>query len=111
MRHVFFVFITEAKSHYVNRYVNGTLGQLTWATDVTTEVNRDICTTQIQKPIDHTIPGDDGPLSPTMTQRLPPLEITSDEMVQLGYMPQRDDYEKVLRKRGCNFHSNTKNRF
>lgn len=48
------------------------------------------------QPIDHTSPGDEGPLSPSLTQRLPPLDISSDEMLQLGYMPFRDDYEKVI---------------
>lgn len=29
-----------------------------------------------------------------MTSRLPPLDITPDEATQLGYMPQRDDFER-----------------
>ncbi|CAL8126352.1 unnamed protein product [Orchesella dallaii] len=84
----------EAKTEYVNRYVVGTLGELTWPSNIPNEVNRSICNSQIQKPVDHTVPCDDGPLSPSLTQRLPPLEITPDEMLQLVYMPNRDDYEK-----------------
>lgn len=87
--------ILDAKTEYVNRYVVGTLGELTWSTGIPNDVNRNICNTHVQKPIDHTIPSDEGPLSPGLTKRLPPLEIGSDEMLQLGYMPNRDDYERV----------------
>lgn len=85
----------EAKTEYVNRYVVGALGELTWSTEAHNEVTRNICNINLQKPLDHTIPWDDGPLSPSLTQRLPPLDINLDETLQLGYMPNRDDYERV----------------
>ncbi len=44
---------------------------------------------------DLTIP-DDGPLGPAAMAKLPPLDITPEEAVLLGYMPQRDDFEKVI---------------
>lgn len=87
---------TEAKKHYVERYVEGPLGQLTWSTSGPNEANQNTSNIEIQKPVDHTIPSDEGPLSPSLTQRLPPLEISQEEMLQLGYMPYRDDYEKVI---------------
>lgn len=39
---------------------------------------------------------DHGPLSPDLTSKLPPLDITPEEATQLGYMPQRDDFERVI---------------
>lgn len=47
----------------------------------------------VERPKDHTT-ADEGPLSPSLTQRLQPLDIVEDEATQLGYMPNRDDYEK-----------------
>ena len=44
--------------------------------------------------IDHTCP-DNAPLSPSITSRLPPLAIQPEETLELGYMPQRDDFERV----------------
>lgn len=43
---------------------------------------------------DLTIP-DDGPLGPKAMAKLPPLDISPEEATLLGYMPQRDDFEKV----------------
>lgn len=43
--------------------------------------------------IDHTCP-DNAPLSPSITSRLPPLAIQPEETLELGYMPQRDDFER-----------------
>lgn len=48
---------------------------------------------------DLTIP-DDGPLGPLAMAKLPPLDITPEEANLLGYMPQRDDFEKVRRRLG-----------
>jgi hypothetical protein len=39
---------------------------------------------------------DCGPLSPVLTARLPPLDVTPDEAALLGYMPHRDDFERVF---------------
>ena len=36
-----------------------------------------------------------GPLSPTLTKPLPPADLTLDEQHILGYMPLRDDFERV----------------
>lgn len=44
--------------------------------------------------IDH-VPEDNGPLSPLVISRLPPLDITLEEAQLLGYKPHRDDYERV----------------
>lgn len=76
--------ITEAKEEYIARYLNGNIGKHTWP------------------PTDSYVPNltdqtksDHGPLSPDLTSRLPPLDITPEEAAQLGYMPQRDDFERV----------------
>jgi len=76
--------ITEAKEEYIARYLNGNIGKHTWP------------------PTDSYVPNltdqtksDHGPLSPDLTSKLPPLDITPEEAAQLGYMPQRDDFERV----------------
>jgi hypothetical protein len=90
---------SEAKDEYVNRFVTGTTGQATWHTfPFNSEIDStDSIQTQatiVQRPIDHTRECDESPLSPSLTSKLPPLDISSDEMQQLGYMADRDDYEK-----------------
>lgn len=79
------ILIAEAKEEYVKKFVQGTLGHITW-----NNVQE-----KVQCPQDHTSV-DEGPLSPSLTQKLAPLDIQPDEMGQLGYMPNRDDYEKVI---------------
>lgn len=39
---------------------------------------------------------DKGPLSPDVISRLPPLDVSVEETRQIGYMPHRDDYERVI---------------
>ncbi|OXU24725.1 hypothetical protein TSAR_012124 [Trichomalopsis sarcophagae] len=73
----------EAKDEYVARYLDGNIGKFTWPLIETYSPNLTDHTT-----LDH------GPLSPDLTSRLPPLDITPDEATQLGYMPQRDDFER-----------------
>ncbi len=36
-----------------------------------------------------------GPLSPSLTVPQPPVELTPQEVTELGYMPLRDDFERV----------------
>jgi len=74
----------DAKEEYVNKFVNGTIGRHTWI-----PAQRD------QRPtlVDHTSE-DTGPLGSTTLQRLPPLDITTEEAAQLGYMPNRDSFER-----------------
>lgn len=75
--------IVEVKEEYISRYLEGNIGKATWAA------------LENHKPIlyDH-VPEDNGPLSPSVTARLPPLEITPEEARLLGYKPYRDDYER-----------------
>jgi len=74
----------DAKEEYVNKFVNGTIGRATWTP------------AQSQRPrlIDHTGDDDAGPLGTNALSTLPPLEINSDEAMQLGYMPNRDSFER-----------------
>ncbi|KMQ88565.1 transcriptional adapter 2b [Lasius niger] len=73
----------EAKEEYIARYLNGNIGKHTWPS---TESYKPNLTDQTKS--------DHGPLSPDLTSRLPPLDITPEEATQLGYMPQRDDFER-----------------
>ena len=74
----------DAKEEYVNKFVNGTIGRHTWTP------------AQSQKPtlVDHTNGEDNGPLSAAALQNLPALDITTEESIQLGYMPNRDGFER-----------------
>lgn len=79
--------ILEAKEEYIARYLNGNIGKHTWPP---TESYVPNLTDQTKS--------DHGPLSPDLTSKLPPLDITPDEAAQLGYMPQRDDFERVINR-------------
>lgn len=69
------------KSHFEQHYVSGSIGQLTRAK----------C--RKYKVTDHTGPVE-GPLSPTLTAPLPPLNLTRAEAMELGFLPLRDDFER-----------------
>ncbi|XP_012268704.1 transcriptional adapter 2B isoform X2 [Athalia rosae] len=73
----------EAKEEYIARYLEGNIGKHTWPS---TESYKPNLTDQTSS--------DHGPLSPDLTSRLPPLDVTPEEAAQLGYMPQRDDFER-----------------
>ncbi|XP_055678236.1 transcriptional adapter 2B isoform X2 [Lutzomyia longipalpis] len=75
----------EAKEEYVNHFLLGTIGRHTW--QPTAETMRPHLT-------DHTVAEDSGPLSQLVTQRLPPIDVLPEEAAQLGYMPNRDDFER-----------------
>ncbi|XP_055903119.1 transcriptional adapter 2B isoform X2 [Eupeodes corollae] len=73
----------DSKEEYVNKYLNGTIGRHTWIP------------AQSQRPqlVDHTTE-DTGPLGSTAMQKLPQLDITPEESAQLGYMVNRDGFER-----------------
>ncbi|XP_068612241.1 transcriptional adapter 2-beta [Brachionichthys hirsutus] len=70
----------EVMEHYVTMYIHGNLGKACIPDSIPNRVT------------DHTCPSG-GPLSPSLTTPLPPLDIGLAEQQQLGYMPLRDDYE------------------
>ncbi|CAI5780460.1 transcriptional adapter 2-beta [Podarcis lilfordi] len=70
----------EVMEHYVSMYIHGNLGKACIPDVIPNRVT------------DHTCPTG-GPLSPSLTMPLPPLDISVAEQQQLGYMPLRDDYE------------------
>uniref|UniRef100_A0A9L0S7G0 Transcriptional adaptor 2B n=3 Tax=Equus TaxID=9789 RepID=A0A9L0S7G0_HORSE len=70
----------EVMEHYVSMYIHGNLGKACIPDTIPNRVT------------DHTCPSG-GPLSPSLTTPLPPLDISVAEQQQLGYMPLRDDYE------------------
>lgn len=74
----------EARDKYIDKYLESPLGMHTWLPKVD------------KRPIlvDHTVEEDTGPLSPNFTVKLPLLDITQEEATHLGYMPNRDDFER-----------------
>lgn len=72
----------EAKEEYVARYLEGNIGRLTWPASAGSRPT-----------LSDTTAPDSGPLAPNVTARLPPLDASAEEAGQLGYMPQRDDFE------------------
>lgn len=73
----------EAREEYISRYLEGNVGRATW----TSAASSRPLLAEVSLP-------DEGPLAPEQINKLPPLDITAEECVQLGYMPLRDDYEK-----------------
>ncbi|XP_045453097.1 transcriptional adapter 2B-like [Melitaea cinxia] len=73
----------EAKDEYIARYLEGSIGRATWGNVESTS-----------RPSLNCADKDEGPLSPSAVSRLPPLAITPDEAAQLGYMSNRDDFER-----------------
>ncbi|XP_058467624.1 transcriptional adapter 2B-like isoform X1 [Malaya genurostris] len=73
----------EAKDEYVTKFLNGTVGRHTWS----------LAPDHRPQLIDHTS-DDTGPLSQLLTQKLPPMDCTNEEAAALGYMPNRDDFER-----------------
>ncbi|KAL4238991.1 Transcriptional adapter 2-beta [Mactra antiquata] len=70
----------QSEYHYSLYYIKGTIGKVTFSSDPTPKVT------------DHTCP--DGPLSPSISTPISPLELTIQEQHALGYMPLRDDFER-----------------
>lgn len=73
----------DAKEEYIHKFLNGTIGKHTWS-----DTHRPTL-------IDHTA-DDDRTVNELQLERLndTPLDITSEEAAQLGYMPNRDDFER-----------------
>ena len=71
----------EAKEEYLRNYIHGLVGKHTWKEELR------------GNQIDHTKAADRGPLSPTLTGKLPPIAVSGQEALLLGYMPHRDDFE------------------
>ena len=71
----------QAKEEYTKHYIHGLVGKHTWKEELR------------GYQIDHTQAADRGPLSPTLTGKLPPIHVSPQEALLLGYMPLRDDFE------------------
>jgi len=71
----------ELKEEYISRYLNGTIGQVTW-----NEIG------DVRPVLPEHAPLDKGPLAPEVKARLPPIDVTPEEARELGYMPHRDDF-------------------
>jgi transcriptional adapter 2-beta len=70
-----------AKEEYIKHFIHGLVGKHTWKENL-----RGFA-------VDHTQSADAGPLSPTLTGKLPPINVNFQEALLLGYMPHRDDFE------------------
>ena len=92
-----------SRIHYCERFVTGTIGKATWLALpnglLASGESRLVA-------IDHTCP-DNAPLSPSITSRLPPLAIRNEETIELGYMPQRDDFERVCNQQSLQLSMNS----
>ncbi|KAI8425061.1 hypothetical protein MSG28_006929 [Choristoneura fumiferana] len=73
----------EAKDEYITRYLEGSIGRATWGNVESTSRPTLLCADR-----------DEGPLGPSAVSRLQPLSVTPEEASQLGYMPNRDDFER-----------------
>ncbi|XP_067129545.1 transcriptional adapter 2-beta-like [Centruroides vittatus] len=71
----------EIEKHYTDLYILGSIGRATWDIEQKHHIH------------DHTVM-EGGPLSPSLSIPLPPLELTTQEQQELGYLPNRDDFEK-----------------
>ncbi|XP_033735702.1 transcriptional adapter 2-beta-like [Pecten maximus] len=72
----------ECEEHYVKFFIQGTIGR---------EI---LCVDTIGSNVtDHSCP-DGGPLSPSITVPISPLDLNIQEQHELGYMPYRDDFER-----------------
>ncbi len=77
----------QTKEEYVKHFIHGLVGKHTWHEELRGYA------------VDHTAnSADRGPLSPTLTGKLPPIAVSSQEALLLGYMPHRDDFEDFERE-------------
>ncbi|XP_064601983.1 transcriptional adapter 2-beta-like [Liolophura sinensis] len=72
---------SECLDHYTNFYIHGNIGRATFSTEQADSIKDHTCT-------------DSGPLSPSLTSPIPPIELSLQEQQELGYMPFRDDFER-----------------
>lgn len=73
----------DAKEEYINKYLLGSIGRHTWIP----------ASQRRPQLIDHSVE-DDGPLGHEQTEKLPPIDVTPEEAKQLGYMPNRNNFER-----------------
>lgn len=81
---LFHLFATDARNKYISSYIEGNIGRVSWKPAME----------RLQLPIEHTTT-DTGPLSPTLGSSLPSQPLSLEENTILGYMPHRDDFERV----------------
>lgn len=73
----------DAKEEYINTYLLGTIGRHTWEPAAERQPTL----------VDHTA-DDEGPLGHDQTESLPPIDVTPEEAKHLGYMPNRNVFER-----------------
>ncbi|XP_022647678.1 transcriptional adapter 2-beta-like isoform X2 [Varroa jacobsoni] len=76
--------VEEVKAHYGHFYIDGNIGKVTWGR----------CGPPSQNVIDRSLPPGE-PLSPSLNSPTkPPQELSVNDQLEMGYMPNRDDFEK-----------------
>jgi len=73
----------EARIKYISSYISGTIGKTTW----------EPAAERLQLPFEHPN-AEAGPLSPHLGSSLPNQPTGTEENIILGYMPQRDDFDR-----------------
>lgn len=75
----------DAKEEYVTKFLKGTIGRHTWQVDADHKSNL----------VDHTLEWEASNIKSELPQEQKPFhDITLEESAQLGYMPNRDDFER-----------------
>ncbi|OQR66870.1 transcriptional adapter 2-beta-like [Tropilaelaps mercedesae] len=76
--------VDEVKMHYDQFYIDGNIGKVTWGQ----------CGPPSHNVIDRSLPPGE-PLSPSLNSPTkPPQELSVNDQLEMGYMPNRDDFEK-----------------
>lgn len=73
----------DAKEEYISKFLHGTIGRHTWGPEFE---NRPVLK-------DHTHPTDTTQISRVQADKMPVLDILPEEAQQLGYLPNREDFE------------------
>lgn len=78
-------YLTEAKQKYISSYIEGSVGRIAWKPALESRKNLPTENATIEA----------GPLSPTLGSSLPGPPLSQEETSILGYMINRDDFERV----------------
>lgn len=79
--------ISEIKEEYCSRFLDGSIGTVTWE-----------AAQGKQSKLADEDSSDEGPLGPESSSNaeIVPLDVSQEDINDLGYMPERDDFEKVI---------------
>lgn len=78
--------IDDIQDHYLRYYVDGSIGRVCASVLLKSDY-------RVPPVVDHTGPAS-GPLSPSLSMPLLPVDVSRFDALELGYMPLRDDFER-----------------